>query len=223
VILGRGGAGKSTLARHLGRMTGLPVTELDTVFWQPGFAPSEPGAWAARQQELLQRDAWVLDGDLGPYDGALDARLRAADTIVVLDFAFWRCAWRTIRRGREGAIYWRWVWGYRRRSLPAVMHAIAAHAPNAKVYVLRGPGMTRRFLTEVHRARSPSHGSPVALVTLGLVSHHRHRRGGWVAPPLPQPGQAGPDHDEHGQQGPGFEDQADDDAADRGDGAVDQP
>ena len=151
VILGRGGAGKSTLARRLGGVTGLPMVELDTLFWLPGLAPADPGTWAARQRELVQRDTWILDGDLGPYDAALDARLRAADTVVVLDLAFWRCAWRTIRRGREQGGYWRWVWKYRRKSLPEVMQAITANAPHAQVYVLRSPGMTRRFLAEVQR------------------------------------------------------------------------
>ena len=118
VILGRGGAGKSALSRQLSDVTGIPAVELDALFWQPGPTPMDPSRWAACQQELVQRDRWILDGDLGPYDTALEVRLRAADTIVVLDFPFLRCAWRTLRRGREQAEYWRWVWAYRRRSLP---------------------------------------------------------------------------------------------------------
>jgi adenylate kinase family enzyme len=105
VILGRGGAGKSTLARQLGAVTGLPVTELDTLFWQAGLTATDPGRWQARQAELVQRDAWILDGDLGPYDSALDARLAAADTIIVLNFSILRCAWRTMLRGRERGDY----------------------------------------------------------------------------------------------------------------------
>src|SRR5262249_48163941 len=107
VILGRGAAGKSTLARHLGDLTGLPVTEVDTMVWQRGLTRAEPAGWAARQRELCSRDSWIIDGDLGPYDQDLGMRLRAADTIIVLDLAFPRVAWRTLRRGRERADYWR--------------------------------------------------------------------------------------------------------------------
>ncbi len=92
VILGRGGAGKSALARQLSDVTGIPAVELDALFWQPGPTPMDPSRWAACQHELVQRSCWILDGDLGPYDTALAVRLRAADTIVVLDFTFLRCA-----------------------------------------------------------------------------------------------------------------------------------
>jgi len=99
VILDRGGAGKSGLARQLSDVTGIPAVELDALFWQPGPTPMDPSRWAACQHELVQRSCWILDGDLGPYDTALEVRLRAADTIVVLDFTFLRCAWRTLRAG----------------------------------------------------------------------------------------------------------------------------
>lgn len=150
-ILGRGGAGKSVLARRLGDLTGLPVVELDTLFWRPGLGRPDAASWQACQRDLVKRHAWILDGDLGPYDDALPIRLRAADKVIVLDFAFPRCAWRTIRRGRERADYWRWMWGYRRHSLPKVMRAINANAPHAAVHVLRNPGMVRRSIAGVRR------------------------------------------------------------------------
>lgn len=151
VILGRGGAGKSVLARDISDVTGIPAVELDALFWQPGSTPMDPSRWAACQHELVQRDRWILDGDLGPYDTALEVRLRAADTIIVLDFTFLRCVWRTLRRGREQAEYWRWVWAYRRRSFPGVMRAISSQAPRAKLYVLCNPAMVRRFGDEVRQ------------------------------------------------------------------------
>lgn len=45
MILGRGGAGKSTLARRLGEVTGLPVAEMDTLFWQAGLTAADPSEW----------------------------------------------------------------------------------------------------------------------------------------------------------------------------------
>ena len=152
VILGRGGAGKSALARQLSDVTGILAVELDALFWQPGPTPMDPSRWAACQHELVQSSCWILDGDLGPYDTALEVRLRAADTIVVLDFTFLRCAWRTLRRGREQAEYWRWVWAYRRRSLPDVMRAINFEAPHAKLYTLRNPAIVQRFIDEIRQA-----------------------------------------------------------------------
>ena len=146
VILGRGGAGKTTLARELNRRAGLPVIELDTLFWGKGPTPIPAAQWAQRQRELVRRPAWIIDGDLGPYDRDLGLRLRAADTVLVLDFGFACCAWRSLRRGREQAGYWRWVWAYRRRSLPVIRRAIGTDASGAQVRVLRNPAMVRRFL-----------------------------------------------------------------------------
>jgi adenylate kinase family enzyme len=152
-VLGRGGAGKSALTRELGRRTGLPVFEMDALFWRPGPTPTPtpPAVWTARQRDLVQRPAWIIDGDLGPYDRDLALRVSAADTVIVLDFGFARCAWRSLRRGREQPEYWRWVWAYRRRSLPAIRAVIAAATPGPAVYFLRRPAAVRRFLDDVGR------------------------------------------------------------------------
>jgi adenylate kinase family enzyme len=147
VILGRGGSGKSTLAAHLGAVLGLPVLELDKHFWGPGLEATPPDQWSAVQRELVRGEAWIMDGDLGPYD-TLDVRLHAADTVILLDFSFWRCAWRAIRRSRERADFWRWVWAYRRRSRPLLLAAIRTHAGEADLHVIRNPHSLRRFLAQ---------------------------------------------------------------------------
>lgn len=146
VILGRGGAGKSTLAQQLGRALRTPVTELDSIFWKPGPQPTPDHEWAQIQHQLLSEDRWIIDGDLGPYDTHLARRLSAADTIAILDFPLWRCIWRTLRRSHETREYWQWVYHYRRKSLPAITHAIATHAICAEMHTLRSPKEVRRFL-----------------------------------------------------------------------------
>lgn len=154
VILGRGGAGKSTLAAALGTVTGLPVIELDQHFWGPGLEATPPEQWAAIQGELAQTDQWIMDGDLGPYD-VLDIRLRRADTVVLLDYSFWRCAWRAIRRSRERLDFWIWVLLWRRRSRPLLLRAVADQAGDAALHVLRNPRATASFLAQATTDRKP--------------------------------------------------------------------
>lgn len=138
MILGRGGAGKTTLASRMGLLTGLPVIELDQLFWRSDGSPTPLDRWVEIQRELVRRPGWILDGDLGPFD-ALEPRLRAADTVTVLDYSLVRCAWQSIRRSTESVGYWRWMLWYRRRSLPGVMADIATHASGAGIHVLRSP------------------------------------------------------------------------------------
>lgn len=144
-MVGRGGAGKSTLARRLGALTGLPVIELDKHFWQSGLLPLSPDVWARTQLGLVAEPQWIMDGDLGPYD-VLDVRLNAADTVIVLDYSFPRCAWRAVRRSREAKDFWLWVWMYRRQYRPQLLHAINAHAHHSTIYRLRTPRAAAKLL-----------------------------------------------------------------------------
>lgn len=115
VILGRGGSGKSTLASKLGEITGLPVIELDKSFWQSGLGALPSNEWANLQRKLIAQDRWIMDRDFGQRD-AVEVRLRAADTIIVLDFALLHCAWRALRREWKRGDFWRSLIAYRRRS-----------------------------------------------------------------------------------------------------------
>jgi adenylate kinase family enzyme len=145
-ILGRGAAGKSILAQKLSHTLDLPVIELDSIFWQPDLRPTPEREWAEIQRKFVEGDRWIIDGDLGPYDGSLELRLRAADTIIVLDFPLWRSVWQALRRSRETRGFWIWVYRYRRDSLPTVIEAIATHAAHATVHILHNPRQVHRFL-----------------------------------------------------------------------------
>lgn len=153
MILGRGGAGKSTLAANLGAITGLPVIELDRHFWRPGLEATPPKQWAAVQRDLIRDEEWIMDGDLGPFD-VLDVRLAEADTVILLDFSFWRCAWRALRRSRERADFWLWLWSWRRRSRPLLLAAIADHAAKADLHVLGSPRALTRYLEHVSASQA---------------------------------------------------------------------
>lgn len=145
VVLGRGGTGKSILAQRIGKVTGLPVTELDQIFWSSDLRPTPQERWDDIQRELGAGTTWVLDGDHGHND-SLQPRLACAGPVIILDVGVLRCAWRALRRSRERTEFWWWLLGWRRRSRPTVLAAIARWAPDADVHVLRSPHDVDRFL-----------------------------------------------------------------------------
>jgi adenylate kinase family enzyme len=150
VVLGRGASGKSTLARQLSELTALPLIELDKVFWRAGLLATPRDEWVSLQEKLIATDGWIMDGDLGPYD-AVEVRLRAADTIILLDFSLIRCAWRAALRSRERADFWGWLVAYRFRGRPILLRAISKHAAAANLQVLRDPRALRQFIAGIDR------------------------------------------------------------------------
>ncbi|WJZ02652.1 hypothetical protein [Corynebacterium freiburgense] len=139
VILGRGGAGKSTLARALAARLNIATINLDSLFWKADLSPTPAKEWREIQQQLIANEHWIIDGDLGPYDSDLALRINAADTIIVLDYPLGICTWRTLRRGKENLDYWRWVISYRFRYLPKIKRTIHQYGNGAKVHYVHSP------------------------------------------------------------------------------------
>lgn len=94
-IIGSPGAGKSTFARRLGDITGVEVVHLDRLFWKPGWVETPRQEWVQLQQQLVERAAWIIDGN---YGATMDTRLQAADTVIFLDFPRRVCLWRAVKR-----------------------------------------------------------------------------------------------------------------------------
>lgn len=95
LLIGPPGAGKSTLARSLGGLSGLPVSHLDHLYHRPGWVPTPRDTWLRIQEDLVQGDRWILDGN---YGSTLELRLKRADLAVFLDLGRWITLFRVIRR-----------------------------------------------------------------------------------------------------------------------------
>ncbi len=138
IIIGSSGGGKSTLARRLGDITGLPVIHLDKEFWNPNWVETPKDIWQGKVAELLKGNKWIIDGN---YGGTMKLRAEAADTIIYLDMNRCLCLYRVLKRRlrnqgktrpdmREGCKekinfeFLKWVWTYPKKK-PGIYKLLA--------------------------------------------------------------------------------------------------
>ena len=163
LVIGSGGAGKSTFAQRLGERLGLPVIHLDRLYWRAGWVETPKDEWKLMVEELCTGEQWVMDGN---YSGTLDERLAVCDTAIFLDLPRLLCLWRVLKRS---LMYWHrsrpdmaegcreqlsgefmlWIWNYPKRSRPKVQRRLAEHSDGKQIHVLRSSAEVERFLSEV--------------------------------------------------------------------------
>jgi adenylate kinase family enzyme len=168
LVLGMAGSGKSTFSRALSARTELPVIHLDVHYWQPGWVKPSAEAWREKQRGMLAGDAWIADGN---DEEGLGLRLERADTVVLLETAWWMCAGRAFLRGIRKPVgempigcedsAWRrlrdeWrlagvICRVRHTEPEAVRASVSRHGQHAKVYVLRSKAASRGFVRALGR------------------------------------------------------------------------
>ncbi|NNF14774.1 MAG: DNA topology modulation protein [Gemmatimonadetes bacterium] len=173
LVIGSGGAGKTTFSLELAKRTKLPVIHLDAHFWRPGWVQPEPEEWADQVDQLTSEPRWIMDGN---YGGTMERRLEACDTVVFLDRPRLLCLWRVVKRrlrhhrnSRQDLPpgcpeqldleFMRWIWSYPGRKRPAILERLSRLRADQAVVVLRTGTDVRRFLTSVASGDGP-HGSP---------------------------------------------------------------
>ena len=160
IVIGSGGAGKSTLARALGQRLGLRVVHLDAQFWQAGWVERDREDWLEWQRNVLLEPRWIMDGN---YGGTLDVRLEAADTVIFLDLppaiCIARVVWRVLcylgrsrpdmARGCPEKLdfkFLRWIWQYPRKNRPVILEKLTRLEQGQCVVRLRSAAAVRDFL-----------------------------------------------------------------------------
>ncbi len=95
-IIGGSGAGKSVLGAALAARLGVPLIELDDLFWDPGWREVGHAELARRLAPQLDPPGWVVAGN---YFATTEPRVWPRAThLVVLDLPYPLMLWRTLRR-----------------------------------------------------------------------------------------------------------------------------
>lgn len=110
VVYGVTGSGKTTVARRLGALLGLPVIELDALFWNPNWVDTPADEFRTRVQSAFDAApaGWVCDGN---YTGRLgDFAVSQADSVVWMHLPLWvtfrRVLTRTVSRALRREVLW---------------------------------------------------------------------------------------------------------------------
>lgn len=160
MLIGSGGAGKSTLARGLGKKLSIDVYHLDVLFWKAGWVSVPKEEQEKVQNNLVQKAEWIIDGN---YGETMDIRLDAADTIIFLDIHRTICTYRALKRVMqyrnkrrpdmaEGVQetfdldFLKWIWNYPKTRRPKILKKIEQLSVDKSVIVLRLPKEVQQFL-----------------------------------------------------------------------------
>jgi len=178
-VVGSTGSGKTTFARALGQILGVPFVELDALNWEANWTLAPEDRFRERVDAASRGDTWVIDGNYGGR-GARDIVWPRADTVVWLDFPLWlilvRLTRRNLTRIRSGEEIWPgtgnretvrnsffstdslYVWAlrtYRRRNRQLPELLAGPEYAHLKVHRFTRPGDAERWLRAQRAAASP--------------------------------------------------------------------
>jgi adenylate kinase family enzyme len=166
-VFGNAGGGKSTLARRLAELTGLPLHVVDLMQFRAGGAKVPHDAFMHAHAELLRRDEWIIDG-FGTVAMAWE-RFAVADTLIYMDlplFVHHRWVTKRLIKGicadppgwPDGSPLWsnsvqsyRVLWLCHRHLTPKYRQLVGEAATSKRVHHLRSPAQIRAFLAAVKK------------------------------------------------------------------------
>jgi adenylate kinase family enzyme len=162
LVIGSGGAGKTTVARTLADRLQLPLIHLDAHYWKAGWVETPADQWEQHVQSMASQPQWVMDGN---YGGTLDLRLAACDSVVFLDMPRRVSLWRAIKRwvkywgrtrpdvapGCPERFTWSflvWIWTYRTSRREKILRKLGA-LQHARIFVLSSQRQVDEFLKSI--------------------------------------------------------------------------
>jgi adenylate kinase family enzyme len=187
-VFGNAGGGKSTLARRLAHLTGLPLYPVDMLQYPTANARVPHDEYLKAHAELLQHGAWIIDG-FGCRKSAWE-RFERADTLIYVDLPlFTHFRWINKRlvmgffRTPEGwpagstmisstLSSYRALWSCHRHLTPKYRALVTEVRQHKRVYHLRSPAQIDAFLANVPQELRV----PGSQLDVGISMNHRETR-----------------------------------------------
>lgn len=98
LIVGCGGAGKSTLAIEMGKRFDLPVVHLDKLWWLPNWQSRSEQEFDEMLIVELMKSNWIIEGN---FSRTFETRLKYADLCIFLDYDTELCVQGVYERVRK--------------------------------------------------------------------------------------------------------------------------
>ncbi len=160
LIIGCGGAGKSTLARAMGEKLNIPVVHLDKLWWRPGWVSVSQEEFDSLLLTELEKPTWIMDGN---YGRTLQGRLERCDAVIYLDFSRLACLTGVLKRiaqsygqvrpdmgdGCPERFDWdflKWVWNFNKEKRGS-FYRLLDESKHAQVIILKNRRQVNRFLS----------------------------------------------------------------------------
>lgn len=170
-VFGNAGGGKSTLARALAAITGLPLYVIDELKFRPGGSEVPQEEYLRLHAAVVGRDAWIIDG----FESVKLAweRFEAADTLVHVDLPLAVHALWVTKRLVQGLFVdppgwpkgspvisssmqsYRVLWPCHTRLTPRYRAYVSEAAPRKRVIHLRSKREMKQFLESIRNAQPP--------------------------------------------------------------------
>ncbi len=155
MIVGSGGAGKSTFSRKLRDLTELPLYHLDMIYHKSDKTTISKEEFDKELAKLVAKDAWIIDGN---YNRTLEVRMKECDTLFLLDFPVEVCLQGVRSRigkprvdmpwieTEEDAEFMQWIRDFSINGLPRIYELIEKYKNSIQVIIFRSREETDAFL-----------------------------------------------------------------------------
>ncbi len=95
IVIGVTGSGKTTLAHTLAERLSCPMTDIDDLYWRSNWTLAPEPEYHEAIKQAVSGERWILSGN---YSRTHHLSWPRADTLIWINYPFWRVFFQLARR-----------------------------------------------------------------------------------------------------------------------------